>query len=153
MTHTALGLFRNAMDAEQVVAELKAAGFTAGNLRVAAEPRYMPVSGPLSTPGMDFCEELSLDLRAMGVPEPETQAHINGVRNGGAVVFANGSIEQVERATQIMNRHHATSTEDFNGSQPDLPEMPHNSTVTIGADSDQAGRVRYTGSGARMFAW
>ena len=153
MTHTALGLFRNVIDAEAAITELKAFGFTAADLRLAAEPRYMPVFGPLSTPGMDFCQELSLDLRAMGVPEVETQGYILGVRDGGALVFANGSIEQVQKAAEIMTRNHADTAEEINGVQPQRPEAPHESAIARQASSCQAGRVRYTGSGARMFAW
>ena len=153
MTHTALGLFRNAIDAEAALGELKASGFSKSDLRLAAEPRYMTVSGPLSTPGMDFCEELSLDLRAMGVPEADTQAYILGVRDGGALVFASGSIEQVQKAAEIMNVHRAATGEEINGAHPELPEAPMDSPIPPAADSDQAGRVRYAGSGARMFAW
>ena len=144
MTHTALGLFRTSIEAEKAVSELKAAGFTAGDLRVTAEPRYMPVSSPLSTPSMDLCEELTLDLRAMGVPEPEAQTYILGVRNGGSLVFANGSIEQAHKAAEIMNLHHAATAEEIKGLQPELPELPHDSAIHPNLDS---------GEGARLFAW
>jgi hypothetical protein len=153
MTHTAVGLFPNSIDAEKAVADLKAAGFSAGDVRVAAEPRYMPVSSPLSTPGMDFCEELSLNLRAMGLTEAETQAYIQGVRNGGALVFANGSIEQVEIAAGVMNRNRAATEEQLNGLEPVLAEVLHDSAIPREVDSAQVGRVRSAGSGARMFAW
>jgi len=37
--------------------------------------------------------------------------------------------------------------------QPEIPDLPHAAAVGPEIDSDQAGRVRYAGSGARMFAW
>ena len=153
MTHTALGLFRNATDADIVVTELKAAGFSAGDVRIAAEPRYMPVSSPLSTPGMDFCEDLALNLRAIGVPEPVTQAYIQGVRDGGSLLFASGSAEQVEKAVEIMNHHPVVTVEELKALQLDIRELPHEKAIAHEVSTGQAGRVRYAGSGARMFAW
>lgn len=153
MTHTAIGLFPNSNDAEQATTELKAGGIAANDLRVAAEPRYMPVSNPLSTPGMDFCTDLALDLRAMGVTEAETQAFIQGVRNGGVLVFANGSIEQVGKFAGIMNRHQAVSVGQIAGMEPALAEVLHESAIPANVECAQAGRVRYTGGGARMFVW
>jgi len=153
MTHTAIGLFPNSASAEQATSELKAAGIAANDLRVAAEPRYMPVSNPLSTPGMDFCTDLALDLRAMGVAEPETQDYIQGVRNGGVLVFANGSVEQAEKFAGIMNRHHAVSVGEISCMEPALAEVLHESAIPTDVDCAQAGRVRYAGSGARMFTW
>ena len=153
MTHTAIGLFPNSASAEQATSELKAAGIAANDLRVAAEPRYMPVSSPLSTPGMDFCTDLALDLRAMGVAEPETQAYIQGVRNGGVLVYANGSIEQVEKFADIMNRHHAVGVGDISGMEPALAEVLPETAIPADVDCAQAGGVRYSGSGARMFTW
>jgi hypothetical protein len=153
MARTAIGLFQNQINAEQTVTELKGAGFPANDLRVIAEPRYMPVSSPLSTPGMDFCMELALEFRAMGVTETETQAYIQGVRNGGAIVFANGSIEQVEKAAEIMNCHQAANVEELSGMEPDIAEIPHDSAVPLGVGTAQTGRVRCAGNGARMFVW
>ena len=153
MTRTALGLFPKSFDADKAVADLMAAGFHPGDVRVVAEPRYMPVSSPLSTPGMDFCEELGLDLRAMGVTEPEVQAYIRGVREGGALVFANGSIDQVEKAAGIMNSCQAANVEELTGMEADIPGAPHDSAIPVGVGSAQAGRVRFAGGGARMFVW
>jgi hypothetical protein len=153
MTHTAIGLFPNPSKAEQAVTELKAAGIAGNELRAAAEPRYMPVTNPLSTPGMDFCTDLALDLRAMGVPEAEIQAFIQGVRNGGVLVFASGSTEQAETFTGIMNRHEAVSVGENAGMEPALAEVLHESAIPTDVDCAQAGRVRYTGGGARMFVW
>jgi len=153
MTHTAIGLFPNSSEAEQAIIELKAAGIAANDLRVAAEPRYMPVTNPLSTPGMDFCTDLSLGLRAMGVPEAETQAFIQGVRDGEVLVFANGLMEQAETFAGIMNRHQAISVGEIAGMEPALAEVLHESAIPTDVDCAQAGRVRYTGGGARMFVW
>lgn len=113
----------------------------------------MPVSSPLSTPGVDYCVDLALGLRAIGATESETQAYIQGVRNDGALVFANGSSEQVETFAEIMNRHQAACVEELTVMEPDLTEMPHDSAFPRNADTAQAGRVRCAGGGARMFAW
>ena len=50
MTHTVIGLFPNLLNAGQASNELKAAGVAADDLRVIAEPRYVHVTGVLSTP-------------------------------------------------------------------------------------------------------
>jgi hypothetical protein len=153
MAHTTIGLFPNLLNAEQAINELKAAGVAADDLRVIAEPRYMHVTGVLSTPEIDFCAELDQDLRAMGVTEPEVQAYIRGMRNGGVLVFACGSIAQVENFTSIMNRHEAANVEELTGMEPVLPGVAHESAIPAHGYSAQAGRVRCAGGGARMFVW
>jgi hypothetical protein len=153
MTHTAIGLFPNSLNAEQAITELKAAGIAANELRVISEPRYMHVAGVLSTPEIDFCADLDQDLRAMGVTEPEVQAFIRGVRNGGVLVFASGSIEQVENFASIMNHREAANVEELTGMEPVLPGVAHESAIPAHGYSAQTGRVRCAGGGARMFVW
>lgn len=70
--------------------------------------------------------------------EPETQAYIQGVREGGVLVFANDSDEQVEKFAEIMNRQQAASVDEFAGTERDISESPHECTLPIGADSAQA---------------
>ncbi len=153
MTHTAVGLFKNSTQAEETVNDLKAAGFEAKDLRVLAEPRYMHVTGVLSTPEVDFCAQLVQDLKAMGATEPEAQAYVQGVRDGGVLAFATGSIELVEKSAEIMNRHQAANVEELNGAETILSCAVHESAIPVHGYSAQAGRVRYAGSGARMFVW
>src|SRR5579862_4871976 len=115
MTHTAVGLFKNSNLAEEAVTDLKSAGLAAGDVRVLAEPRYMHVSGVLSTPEIDFCAELTQDLKAMGATEDEAHAYMIGVRAGEVLVFATGSEEQVEKAVEVMNRHQGVNVEELTG--------------------------------------
>ncbi|HZD48097.1 MAG TPA: hypothetical protein VE178_05060, partial [Silvibacterium sp.] len=125
MTHMAVGLFKTSIEAEATVNDLKGAGFDPKDLRILAEPRYMHVTGVLSTPEIDFCAELVQDLKAMGATGPEAQAYVQGVRNGGVLVFATGSIELVEKSAEIMNRHQAANFEELTGSETILSCVAH----------------------------
>ena len=153
MTHTAVGLFKNIGLAEEAVKELKAAGDAAGSIRMLAEPRYMHVSGVLSTPEVDFCAELVQDLRAMGAREDEAQAYVRGVRAGEVLVFVTGSEAQAEKAAQIMNGHQGANVEELTGVEAVLHCGPHERAIPAHGYSTQAGRVRHSGSGARIFVW
>ena len=153
MTHTAVGLFNNADLAEKAVNDLKTAGVAASDVRIVAEPRYMHVKGVLSTPEIDFCAQLIQDLRAMGATEEEAQAYVRGVRNGGALVFATGRLEQVEKSAEIMNLHQGTKVEELIGAEAVLCGVAHESATPTHGYSVQTGRVRHSGSGARVFVW
>ena len=154
MTHTAVGLFKNSSFAAEVVKELRAAGVADSNLRTCAEPRYMHVSGVLSTPEIDFCAELMQDLRAMGAMEDEAQAYVRGVRAGEVLVFVTGPVEQVEKAVEIMNARQGANVEELAGAGAAvLHAVAHESAIPAHDFSVQAGRVRHAGSGARIFVW
>lgn len=153
MTHTAVGLFNNSSLAEEVVNELKAVGIAASDVRVLAEPRYMHVTGVLSTPEIDFCAELVRDLRAMGATEEEAQTYVQGIRAGGVLVFATGSLEQVEKSAEVMNRHQGTKVEELTGAEAVLHGVAHESAIPLHGYSVQTGRVRHSGGGARVFVW
>lgn len=152
MTHTAVGLFKNEIFAREAVNELVAAGFASSDVRMLAEPRYMPVKGALSTPEIDFCAELIQDLRAMGATDDEAQIYVQGVRAGGVLVFANGSLEQVEKSAGIMNRHQGAQVEELTGVETVVHGVAHESAIQAHGYSVQTGRVR-SGSGARIFVW
>jgi hypothetical protein len=153
MTHTAVGLFKNSSLAEEALKDLEIAGVAAQDLRILAEPRRMPVSGVLSTPDNDFCAALRRNLRTMGTTDAEAQAYIEGVRRGAVLVFANGSAEQVEGSAEIMNRHQASSVNELTGSEAILSGGGRESAISAHGDFAQAGRARYSGSGARIFVW
>jgi hypothetical protein len=142
MTHTAVGLFKNGNFAEQAVKELTSAGIASSDVRVLAEPRYMPVKGALSTPEVDFCAELTQDLRAMGATDEEAQIYVQGVRAGGMLVFANGSVEQIEKWAEIMNRHQGAKVEELTGVEAAVHCVAHESAITAHGYSVQTGRVR-----------
>jgi hypothetical protein len=153
MTHTAVGLFNNSGFAEEVVNDLKAIGIAADDVRVLAEPRYMHVNGVLGTPEIDFCTELTCDLRAMGATEDEVQTYVRGIRDGGVLVFATGSLEQVEKSAEVMNRHQGTKVEELTGAEAVLHAVAHESAIPAHGYSVQTGRVRHSGGGARVFVW
>jgi len=151
MTQTAVGLFENCTMAQETVEALKAEGFAANDLRILIEPRYMPVTGVLSTPDTDFCAALRRDLRAMGATDEEAQAYVQGVRHGGALVFANGTADELQGCVDVMNRNHASNVEELATSDSihhgaERP-MPSRSGYT------QSGRTRFSGGGARIFVW
>ena len=153
MTHTAVGLFDNSSLAEEAVNDLKTGGVAASDIRVLAEPRYMHVSGVLSTPEIDFCAVLVQDLKAMGATEDEAQAYVRGCRNGGVLVFASGSLEQVEKSVEVMNRHQGAKVEELTGTEAVLHGVAHESAIPLHGYSVQTGRVRHAGGGARVFVW
>ena len=153
MTHTAVGLFNNSSLAEAAVNDLKAVGIAASDISVLAEPRYMHVTGVLSTPEVDFCAELGRDLRAMGATEDEAQTYVQGVRGGGVLVFATCSLEQVEKSAEVMNRHQGTKVEELTGAEAVLLGVAHESAIPLHGYSVQTGRFRHTGGGARVFVW
>jgi len=153
MTHTAVGLFENSSLAEEAVDKLKAAGIAASDIRVLAEPRYMHVTGVLSTPEVDFCAELERDLMAMGADKDESQAYVRGCRNGGVLVFATVAEDQIEKSVAIMNQYRGANVEELTGEDAALHAVAHESAIPAHGYSAQAGRVRHSGSGARMFVW
>jgi len=152
MTQTAVGLFKNSGMAEEAVKEIKTAGVAANDVRILAEPRRMPVTGIFSTPDNDFCAALRRNLKAMGASDVEAQAYIEGVRRGEVLVFASGSTEQVEGSAEIMNRHQASGVGELTGSEASLPGVVREG-ANPARDFTQAGRARYSGSGARIFVW
>jgi len=69
------------------------------------------------------------------------------------IVFATGSGEKVDAAAEIMNRTVPSSFEELGVSQPHLHSADR-SNVTPGRNSSgQAGRIRSSGGGARLFVW
>ena len=153
MARTALGLFESHAWATTVAQEIKALGFASEEVRVLSEPLDMPVATVLSTPGTDFSLALCRDLRQIGATEAETEAYVQGVRNGGALVFATGSGAEVDRAAEMMNRHKAIRVEELTGLEPDLPNVAPGSTACTHDDLTLGGRLGSSGDGARIFVW
>jgi hypothetical protein len=153
MTQTAIGLFENSGLVEGVVRDLAASGLLAKDVRVLAEAREMPGSGLMSTPHTDFEVGLLRDLTAFGVVQADAEDYVQGVRRGGAMVFATGSGNQAEAATEIMNRHGAVEIEKISASRPDLPDADRGDDPAVRESTFQAGRGRVSGTGARLFVW
>ena len=153
MTRTALGLFQNQATATEVAQEIKALGFASEEVRVLYEPLDMPVTTVLSTPGTDFSLALCRDLHQIGATEAETEAYLQGVRKGGALVFATGSGAQVDSAAEVMNRHKAIRVDELIGLESNLPNVAPGSTARPYHDSTLSGRTGSLGDGARIFTW
>ena len=153
MPKTAVGLFENPGLADQVVRDLEASGFPRNDVRILSESVDMPGSGVMGIPNIDFEVSLNRELRTIGASGPEAEAYVKGVRRGGVLVFASGSNERIDAAAEIMNRHSPIDVEELTGGELDLPSTTGENATPTHARSVQTGRVRQSGSGARVFAW
>ena len=154
MSKTAVGLFENASVADEVVRSLGANSFPRGDIRVLQEPVDMPVTGTMSLPHTDFQVRLELELKAIRATTPEASAYAQGVRRGGVLVFATGSNEEVDSASEIMNRHGALEVEELTGSAPNVAGViGRGAPLAYAGSAAQTGRTRQSGGGARMFVW
>ena len=107
----------------------------------------------MSFPRLDFEVDLSRELDRIGATKAESQVYVEGLRRGGALVFATGADEQVDAAADIMNRHGATGIEEPSGSEPQLPGVVRASMTGMRSSPVLAGRIREPGSGAAFFVW
>jgi hypothetical protein len=154
MSRTTVGLFENASVADQVVHDLGANSFLGSDIRVLQEPLDMPVIGVLSIPHTDFQVRLELELKAIGANTTEANAYAQGVSRGRVLVFATGSNEGVDGASEIMNRHGAIEVEEVTGSAPDMAGVIGSvAPLAYTGSTAQTGRTRQSGGGARMFVW
>ncbi|HTV05925.1 MAG TPA: hypothetical protein VME86_11205 [Acidobacteriaceae bacterium] len=152
MARTAVGLFENESLARQVAGEIKAAGQPCADVYVVANSLDLPVRGSLSSPHTEFIAALCRDLREIGANSEEADSYLKGVENGGALVMATGTAEQVSAAATIMNQHHAIEVEQLAGLEPALPATHLGSGISR-PESILAGRIRQSGGGARIFVW
>jgi hypothetical protein len=93
------------------------------------------------------------ELMRIGATKAEAEAYLEGLRQGGALVFATGSDRKMEIARDIMNRHGAEEIEETRGPEPHLPNVIHERANPIHDSPVLAGRFRQPGSGACFFAW
>ena len=115
-------------------------------------PTLVPPS-LMSTLRTDFEVGLIRDPTAFGVIEADAEDYVHGVRRGGVMVFASGSGDKAEAATEIMNRHGAGEVEKISASRPELPSENSGEALPVREQSVQIGRDRSSGSGARLFVW
>jgi len=154
MAKTAVGLFENLGSVDEVVRDLVAIGFPPDDIRILREPEEMVGSGLMSIPHTDFEVDLIRELRTIGAAEADAEAYVEGVRRGGAMLFATGSGEKADRAVEIMNRHRAVEIEELGALEPHLPGTHRDDQLALGRNSSvQVGRFRSSGCGARMFVW
>lgn len=154
MPKTAVGLFEQRDAIDDVVREIEALGFPRNEVRMLEEPGTFEVTGVMSFSRLEFEDELVRALAQIGATESEAGAYVNGLRRGGALVFATASVDaQVDAAAAIMNRHGAVQIEETSGGEPFLPHVVWESMTPIRDSSVLAGRVRQPGGAACLFVW
>ena len=153
MPKTAVGLFENPGLVDDVVREIEALGFPRKEVRTLDEPATFEVTGVMSFPRLDFEVDLVRELTRIGATKAEAQAYVEGLRRGGALVFATGSDERVDAAADIMNRRGAVEIDETSGPEPQLPHVVRESMTPMRSSPVQAGRIREPGGGACLFVW
>jgi hypothetical protein len=154
MQNTVVGLFENPGVVNDVVQEIEGLGFPRREVRTLEEPATFDVGGVMSFPRLDFEVDLMRELKRIGATEAEAQAYAEGLRRGGALVFATGSDEKAAAAAGIMNQHGAAEVEEVSGSEPRLPGVVRKNMTPIHDSAVQAGRVSESGGGgATFFVW
>lgn len=157
MLKTAVGLFRDARRVDEVVREIEVLGFPRNDVRSLTEPTTFEVTGVMSFARLDFEVDLRRELARIGVTKAESDAYIDGLRHGGALVFATGANgdERVDAAAGVMNQHGAVEIEEMktSGPEPHLPRVSHEGMTGSTENAVLAGRVRQAGGGACLFVW
>ena len=154
MPKTAVGLFKNPDLVDDIVHEITAIGLPRNEVRTLEEPERFEITGVMSFPRLDFEVDLSRALTTIGATDAEAQAYVEGLRRGGALVFATGSDEKVDAAANILNRHGAVRVEETRGPEPDLPLVIGDTAAPARDTPDLTGHVgRIPPSGVAYFAW
>jgi hypothetical protein len=152
MPKTVVGLFENPALVDDAIREIEALGIPRQEVRSLQEPANFAVTGIMSFPRLDFETDLTRELTRIGATDPEAHAYLEGLRRGGALVFATGSDEQIALAGRIMNLNGAVEIEEVSGTEPHMPVVAHRHMPKL--DSPVlAGRVRESGGGACVFVW
>ena len=152
MPKTAVGLFENPGAVDDVVHEIEALGFPRNEVRTLGEPVAFEVTGVMSFPRVDFEVDLTRALAGIGATDADARIYVDGLRRGGALVFATGSGEKVGSAAEIMKQHGAVDVEETTGGEPYLPSVDQESMSSTRDSPVQTGRVRQSGGGA-YFVW
>ena len=153
MPKTVVGLFENPGLVDDVVREIEALGFPRKEVRALTEPATFEVTGVMSFPRLDFEVDLTRELTRIGATKTESQAYVEGLRRGGALVFATGSDERMETAADVMNRQGAVEIEETSGPEPQLPGIVRENMTPMRSSPVLAGRIREPGGGATFFVW
>lgn len=165
MPKVAIGLFRNSDEAAHAIQQLRTEGIARDGLRTMMYPPAQPGGHdrPKTLPPQDagarreYEQEARTELKKIGVGEPEVDILAARLRDGGVLVLAQDSDENVDRAAQLMNGKGAMALEEE--LRPDLgsggvsdPPL-ETAEVASSAGSVQTGRVRSRSDGARVFVW
>ncbi|HEY6341882.1 MAG TPA: hypothetical protein VIX91_08520 [Candidatus Acidoferrum sp.] len=152
MAKTAVGLFENAGRAEEAVREIEALGVPRNEVRTLAEPKTFEITGVMSFPRLDFEVQLRRELARIGATKTEIETYIDGLRRGGALVFATGAEDdaKVDAAADAMNRLGAKALEEATGPEPQLPHAVRG-VMSPAENPVLTGRVRQRPDGASVF--
>jgi hypothetical protein len=153
MPKTVVGLFENSGCVDDVVREIEALGFPRQEVRTLQEPASFDVTGVMSFPRLDFEVEMSRELLRIGVTNTEAQAYVEGLRRGGALVFATGSDEKVRAASDVMSHYGSVEIEEVGGPEPQMPRVVHANMTPMRDGPVMAGRISRAGGGPRCFVW
>jgi len=108
MAKTLVALYDTVTDAEQVVQELIADGFSRSDIHLALD-HTKSRTAPSASVERDAAYEgahLIETLADLGVPHDEAYAYVEGVRRGGALVVVESSDDRAERGMEILRRLH-----------------------------------------------
>jgi hypothetical protein len=153
MPKTAVGLFDNPSVVDDVVREIEVLGFPRNEIRTIDEPARFEVTGVMSFPRLEFEVDLMRELTRIGTTQAEAHDYIEGLRRGGALVFATGSDEGVDAAAAIMNQRGAVEIEETSGPEPQALGAARESTTPIRNKLILTRRANQLGGGACLFTW
>ena len=153
MPKTVVGLFEDSGLVDDVVREIEALGFPRQEVRTIKEPLTFEVSGVMSFPRLDFEVEMSRELSRIGASQAEAQVYVDGLRRGGALVFATGSDDRVTAAGDVMGLYGAAEVDKMVGVEPQIPGVVHTNLTPMRDGPLVAGRISEAGGGPRMFVW
>jgi hypothetical protein len=153
MPKTAVGLFEKPGIVDDVIREIEALGFPRNEIRTVGQPVSFEVTGVMSFSRFEFEGDLIRELTRIGMIQAEAQIYIEGLRRGGALVFATGSDKNVDAAADIMNRRGAVDIEETSGPEPQSPGVIRESTTPIRGNVGMSRRANQSGGGAGLFTW
>ena len=88
MPKTAVGLFENPGLVDERRPRDRGPWFSSERGSHLTEPATFEVTGVMSFPRLDFEVDLVRELTRIGATKAESQAYVEGLRRGGALVFA-----------------------------------------------------------------
>jgi uncharacterized protein (TIGR02271 family) len=163
MAKTLVALYDAFTDAEQVVQELIADGFSRSDIHLALDHTKSRTAHTSSVEWDSAYEGANLldTLVDLGVPYDEAQAYTEGVRRGGALVVVESSDDRAERGMEILRRLHPVDIhertaqwrhEGWTGYDANaITSTPTSSTATATRSSQEQARstTRVADKGAR----
>jgi uncharacterized protein (TIGR02271 family) len=159
MAKTLVALYDTVTDAEQVVQELIADGFSRSAIHLALD-HTKSRTAPAASVERDAAYEgahLIDTLADLGVPHDEAYAYVEGVRRGGALVVVESSDDREERGMEILRRLHPVDIhertaqwrqEGWTGSDATaMTSTPRASAATATRSAQEQARFHRSGEG------